>query len=186
MFRSLPNQLTLGRILVIPLIVILLAFAAQAWAAWAALVLFVAAALTDMLDGWVARRYGQVSRIGAFLDPIADKLLVAAVILLLVNIGSIAGLSILPAVIILLREVAVSGLREFLAEVRVGVPVSQLAKWKTTIQFFALAFLIIGNHAPDFIPAHAIGILLLWAAGVLTVITGWDYWRASIRHFEQD
>jgi cardiolipin synthase len=123
--------------------------------------------------------------IGQFLDPIADKLLVSAVILFLVHNGQIAGLTVWPAVIILMREVAVSGLREFLAGVRVSVPVSQLAKWKTFIQIVALSFLIIGDRYAVFsIPATFIGDILLWSAGVLTAFTAWDYWRASVRHFK--
>ncbi|MDX2027431.1 MAG: CDP-diacylglycerol--glycerol-3-phosphate 3-phosphatidyltransferase [Alphaproteobacteria bacterium] len=182
MWNSLANRLTLSRIIAIPVILLLLALP-YAWAAWLALVLFVAAGVTDLLDGYMARRDGQVSMIGEFLDPIADKLLVAAVILLLVFNGQITGFSILPAVIILLREVAVSGLREFLAGVRVSMPVSQLAKWKTFIQIVALSFLIVGRHASG-VYASTIGGLLLWIAGGLTIITAWDYWRASLKHFK--
>lgn len=182
LFRSLANQLTLSRIIVIPVILILLDMP-YAFTAWLALVLFVAAGVTDMLDGYVARRDNHVSMIGQFLDPIADKLLVASVILLLVHNGQITGTTIWPAVIILLREVAVSGLREFLAGVRVSVPVSQLAKWKTFIQIVALSFLIVGRYAPDFIPATTIGDIGLWIAGVVTIFTAWDYWRASEKHF---
>ncbi|MDD3288473.1 MAG: CDP-diacylglycerol--glycerol-3-phosphate 3-phosphatidyltransferase [Alphaproteobacteria bacterium] len=183
MLNSLANKLTFSRILVIPVILILLVIHAS-WAAWLALVLFVLAGVTDWLDGYVARRDSQVSSFGRFLDPIADKLLVASVLLFLVNNGQINGLSIWPAVVILLREVAVSGLREFLAGVRVSVPVSQLAKWKTTIQIVSLSFLIVGRYAPDFIPATFIGDCCLWIAGGLTMFTGWDYWRASVRHFQ--
>lgn len=184
MFKTLANQLTLSRILLIPLILILLALP-YSWSDWAACVLFTIAGVTDFLDGYMARRDNQVSKIGQFLDPIADKLLVSAVLLLLVNNGKISGLSILPAVIILLREVAVSGLREFLAGLQVSVPVSQLAKWKTTIQLIALGFLIVGDKsAPSWIPATLIGDGLLWIAGGLTVVTGYDYWRASQKHFE--
>lgn len=183
MFQSLANKLTLSRIIAIPVILVLLAIP-YAWAAWMALVLFTAAGITDWLDGYLARRDNQESMMGKFLDPIADKLLVAAVLLLLVFNEQISGTTILPAVIILLREVAVSGLREFLAEVRVSVPVSRLAKWKTTIQLFALGFLMVGKYAPESIPATFIGDLLLWVAGGLTVVTGYDYWRASLKHFK--
>jgi cardiolipin synthase len=183
MLNSLANKLTASRIAAIPVILVLLAIH-HAWAAWVALVLFVAAGITDMLDGYMARRDNQVSMIGQFLDPIADKLLVAAVILFLVANKQISGLAIWPAVIILLREVAVSGLREFLAGVRVSVPVSQLAKWKTFLQIVALSFLIVGRYAPAWIPATAIGDLGLWIAGILTLVTAWDYWRASVRHFK--
>jgi len=184
MFKTLANQLTVSRILLIPLILLLLALP-YGWAAWSAWFFFTIASVTDFLDGYLARRDNQVSKIGQFLDPIADKLLVSAVLLLLVNNGKIDGLSILPALVILLREVAVSGLREFLAGLSVSVPVSQLAKWKTTIQLVALGFLIVGSeNAPWWVPATLIGDLLLWVAGVLTVITGYDYWRASLRHFD--
>lgn len=183
MFHSLANQLTLSRIIAIPVILLLLVIP-FAWAAWTALILFVAAGITDWLDGYLARSQNQVSMIGQFLDPIADKLLVAAVILFLVHNGQISGLSIWPAVIILMREVAVSGLREFLAGVQVSVPVSQLAKWKTFIQILSLSFLIVGRYAPEGFPAIFIGDTLLWIAGGLTLFTAWDYWRASARHFK--
>jgi cardiolipin synthase len=182
MFNSFANKLTVSRIIVIPAILIFLAIP-HAWAAYLALVFFIAAGVTDWLDGYMARRDNEVTKIGQFLDPIADKLLVSSVILLLVNTGQISGWSILPAVIISMREVAVSGLREFLAELRVGVPVSRLAKWKTTIQMVALGFLILGRYAPEFIPATIIGDFGIWIAGGFTLITAWDYWRASLKHF---
>jgi len=183
MFSSLANKLTLSRIVMIPVILFLLILPFS-WAAWTAWGLFTIAGVTDWLDGYLARRDNQVSRIGQFLDPIADKLLVSAVILLLVYNRRIDGLTVLPALIILLREVAVSGLREFLAGLSVSVPVSNLAKWKTTIQLFALGFLIVGtDNAPAWIPATLIGDVLLWVAGGLTAMTGYDYWRASQRHF---
>lgn len=183
MFTSLANKLTLSRIVLIPLILLLLVLP-YGWAAWAAWFLFTVAGVTDFLDGYMARRDNQVSRIGQFLDPIADKLLVSAVLLLLVYNQKIDGLTVLPAVIILLREVAVSGLREYLAGLSVSVPVSQLAKWKTTIQLVALGFLIVGSeNAPFWIPATLIGDFLLWIAGGFTIITGYDYWRASLKHF---
>jgi len=182
MFHSLANKLTLSRIIIIPVILLLLAIP-HGWAAWLALVLFGAAGVTDWLDGYVARRDNEVTAIGQFLDPIADKLLVASVILLLVYNQQISGMTVLPAVIILLREVAVSGLREYLAGLRVSVPVSRLAKWKTAIQLVALGFLIVGRYAPDSIPSTTIGDFGLWAAGAFTLITAWDYWRASLKHF---
>ncbi|MDE1901570.1 MAG: CDP-diacylglycerol--glycerol-3-phosphate 3-phosphatidyltransferase [Alphaproteobacteria bacterium] len=182
MATSLPNKLTWSRIIIIPVILILLAVP-HAWAAWVALALFAAAGATDYLDGYLARRDNEVSTMGQFLDPIADKLLVASVILLLVYNGQISGMTVLPAVIILLREVAVSGLREFLAGLRISVPVSALAKWKTTLQLLALGFLIVGRYAPSFIPSTLIGDIGLWVAGTLTLVTAWDYWRASLKHF---
>lgn len=184
MFKTIANRLTLSRIILIPVILILLILP-YGWAAWCALALFSVAAFTDWLDGYMARRENQISRIGQFLDPIADKLLVSAVLLLLVYNRKIDGLSVLPAVIILLREVAVSGLREYLAGLSVRVPVSKLAKWKTTIQLVALGFLIVGSeNTPFWLPASLIGDLLLWVAGGLTVLTGYDYWRASLKHFD--
>ncbi|MDD5586956.1 MAG: CDP-diacylglycerol--glycerol-3-phosphate 3-phosphatidyltransferase [Alphaproteobacteria bacterium] len=183
MFSSLANKLTLSRIISIPAILLLLAIP-YGWAAWLALILYTIASVTDWLDGYLARRDNQVSRVGQFLDPIADKLLVSAVLLMLVYNGQISGLTVLPALIILMREVAVSGLREFLAGLQVSVPVSHLAKWKTTIQLVSLGFLIVGKYAPDSIPSTFIGDVLLWIAGGLTLITAWDYWRASLKHFE--
>jgi cardiolipin synthase (CMP-forming) len=181
MLSTLPNQLTMARMAVIPVILLLLLVEAH-WAAWCALVLFVAAAVTDWLDGYLARKYEQLSSFGKVMDVIADKLLVAAVLLVLVNIRTISGLNLLPAIIILLREVAVSGLREFLAEVKISVPVSRLAKWKTASQFLALSFLVIGDYGPESIPSVLLGMICLWAAGILTLITGWDYLRANLRH----
>jgi cardiolipin synthase len=184
MFKSFANKLTVSRIVVIPAILLLLAIP-HGWAAWLALVLFTSAGITDWLDGYMARRDNEVTRVGQFLDPIADKLLVSAVILVLVSTRQISGLSVWPAVIILMREVAVSGLREFLAGIRVSVPVSRLAKWKTTIQMIALGFLMIGDrYAPDIVPATLIGDLGIWIAGGFTLVTAWDYWHASLKHFD--
>jgi len=183
MFKSFANKLTVSRIVVIPLILALLVID-SVWTAWIALALFSLAGFTDWLDGYLARRDNEVTKIGQFLDPIADKLLVSAVILILVSTGQISGLTVFPAVIILMREVAVSGLREYLAGLRVSVPVSRLAKWKTTIQMIAVGFLIIGDrYAPSPIPSTLIGDLGLWLAGGFTLITAWDYWRASLKHF---
>jgi len=183
MFSSLANKLTLSRIAAIPAILLLLIIP-HGLAAWLAMILFTAAGLTDWLDGYMARRENAVSRVGVMLDPIADKLLVASVILLLVFNRQISGLSVFPALIILMREVAVSGLREYLAQLHVSVPVSRLAKWKTAIQMVALGFLIVGKYGPESIPVTLIGDVLLWIAGGLTIITAWDYWRAGQKHFE--
>ena len=182
MLHTFANKLTLSRIIAIPVILLLLAMP-HGWAAWLALVLFTAAGATDYLDGYLARRDNEVTKLGQFLDPIADKLLVASVLLMLVYNQQINGFSVLPAVIILLREVAVSGLREYLAGLSVSVPVSNLAKWKTTIQMLALGFLIVGRYAPEWIPATTIGDWGIWIAATFTVITAWDYWRASLNHF---
>lgn len=182
---TLPNLLTLSRILVIPPIVALLWFDGTA-ARWVALVLYAAACVTDFFDGYLARSRGETSRLGRFLDPVADKLLVAAVILILCAFKRIEGMAILAALVILCREILVSGLREFLAGLKVGMPVSGLAKWKTTIQMFALGFLIVGTAAPAWIPAVLIGEIGIWAAAVLTLITGYDYLRAGFRHMVGD
>lgn len=184
MLTSLPNLLTLSRIVIIPIIVGLF-FVREAWAAYTACALFTAAAITDYLDGYLARSMAQVSSIGKFLDPIADKLLVAATLLMLVAVDKLQGVSVIPAVIILLREVLVSGLREFLAGLQVSVPVSRLAKWKTTIQLVALGVLIVGDDGPAQLPVETIGVIGLWIAGLLTLITGWDYMRAGWKYMTE-
>lgn len=148
--------------------------------------LFTAAGITDFFDGYLARRSNQVSAFGRFLDPIADKLLVAALLLMLVGFERMTPWSYLPAVVILTRELLVSGLREFLAQTQVSVPVSTLAKWKTTLQMFTLGFLIVGSDAPAWIPAQAIGEVGLWLAALLTLITGYDYLKAGIGHMLND
>jgi CDP-diacylglycerol---glycerol-3-phosphate 3-phosphatidyltransferase len=172
MLTSLPNLLTLSRIAVIPILI--------------ACALFSLAAITDYFDGHFARSRRQVSTIGVFLDPIADKLLVAAVILLLAGFDHIKGLAILPAMVILCREILVSGLREFLAGLRVRVPVSRLAKWKTGIQMVALGFLIVGNAGPDFLPVTLIGVIGLWIAAILTLLTGYDYLVTGLKHMTDE
>ncbi|MCS6985847.1 MAG: CDP-diacylglycerol--glycerol-3-phosphate 3-phosphatidyltransferase [Sphingomonadaceae bacterium] len=181
---SLPNLLTLSRIVAVP------AFVALMWdGTWltslAAFALFCLAALTDYVDGHLARAHGTVSKLGIFLDPIADKLMVAAVIVMLIHAGAIRGWTVLPALVIILREIAVSGLREFLAGVQVSLPVSKLAKWKTAIQMVALGALILGQSTPGWwpaLPAHEVGVALLFLAAALTLVTGWDYLRTGLRH----
>ena len=181
---SLPNVLTLSRIVALPLLVALLW-----WPGWtigyaAAFLLYCAMGITDYFDGYLARAQGAVSRLGIFLDPIADKIMVAAVILMLVATGHIAGLNVIAALVILLREIAVSGLREFLAPLHVSVPVSRLAKWKTTLQMVSLGALILGGASPTAWWVHDTGLVALWGAAVLTAITGWDYLRVGIRHMD--
>lgn len=176
------NILTMSRIAAIPLIVGFLFLHGAFWH-WVALILFVLACVTDWFDGYVARRLHQISRLGRFLDPIADKLVVAAVLMVLVSIRNIDGWAILAALIILCREILVSGLREFLAELRVGVPVSLLAKWKTTVQMIALGFLIVAKSTYDLpINAMVIGEILLWIAAGLTLVTGYDYLMIGLKH----
>ena len=150
---------------------------------WICLGLFVTGALTDILDGYVARSMGQTSHFGQFLDPIADKLLVGAVILMLVAFDRLYGLAILPGLVILCREILVSGLREFLGQVQIRMPVSRLAKLKTVIQMTALGFLIVGDAGPDLLATVLIGEICLWVAALLTIITGYDYLRAGLLHF---
>ena len=179
---SLPNLLTLSRILVIPLVVASF-YVPGDYARWFACALFSAAGFTDWLDGHVARRWQQQSELGRFLDPIADKLLVAATLFMLVAKGRLSTeLALLPALVILCREILVSGLREYLAALRVGLPVSRLAKWKTAIQMVAIGVLIVGEAGPVFLPVTMIGESLLWLAALLTLMTGYDYLRAGLSH----
>ncbi|RYE35255.1 MAG: CDP-diacylglycerol--glycerol-3-phosphate 3-phosphatidyltransferase [Hyphomicrobiales bacterium] len=180
---SLPNLLTYGRILAIPALVAILFWPRDDWMRWLALGIYTLAAITDYLDGYIARAWSQQSAIGRMLDPIADKLLVAALLLMLVYTGQIEGWTLWAAIVILCREILVSGLREFLADLKVSVPVSKVAKWKTTAQLFALGFLVVGPAGDKVLPGNTtIGIVLLWAAAGLTIYTGWDYFNAGIRH----
>lgn len=181
---SLPNLLTLSRILAVP-VVIAMFYVAGDYARWFGCALFTAAALTDWLDGHMARRWSQQSEIGRFLDPIADKLLVAATLLMLAATGRLPTGALLPALVILCREILVSGLREYLAGLRVGLPVSRLAKWKTVLQMVAIGFLIVGDAGPAFLPVKDIGGLLLWIAAILTLVTGYDYLRAGFSHMSR-
>jgi cardiolipin synthase len=178
---SLPNLLTLSRILAIPVVVATFYVHGDA-ARWFACALFSAAGITDWLDGHVARRWEQQSELGRFLDPIADKLLVAATLLMLTATSRLPVGTLLPALVILCREILVSGLREYLAGLRVGLPVSKLAKWKTGIQMVAIGFLIVGDAGPAFLPVTTIGAGLLWIAALLTILTGYDYLHAGLAH----
>ncbi len=179
---SLPNILTYGRIAAVPAMVACFYLEGHL-ANWLALTVFIAASITDFLDGYLARAWQQQSALGRMLDPIADKLLVAAALMMLVDAGTIGGWSLLAAIIILSREILVSGLREFLAELRVSVPVTTLAKWKTTMQMVAIGFLLAGPAGDAVIPGVSlVGLTLLWLSAILTLYTGWDYFRAGIRH----
>jgi CDP-diacylglycerol--glycerol-3-phosphate 3-phosphatidyltransferase/cardiolipin synthase len=183
MSTSLPNILTYGRIVAVPVLAGVLFFGTSDNARWLAFAIFVTACLTDWLDGYLARIWAQQSNLGRMLDPIADKLLVGATLLMLVYAGTIGGWSIWAALIILAREILVSGLREFLAELNVKVHVTQLAKWKTAMQFIALALLLAGPAAEAVLPGTTIaGVVLLWIAALLTLVTGYDYLKAGIRH----
>lgn len=195
---TLPNILTLSRIFAVPLLVGLLWW--PDWAAGYALgfAMYCLMGVTDYFDGYLARAQGTVSKLGIFLDPIADKIMVAAVILVLAARGVLTGpyvgsLHVIAGLVILLREIAVSGLREFLGSLQVSVPVSKLAKWKTTAQMVALGALILGRALPGWsvmvgavawnVP-HTIGLTTLWTAAALTLITGWDYLRVGLKHME--
>src|SRR5262249_33540713 len=180
---NLPNLLTLSRIAAIPLVVGCF-WLDRGWAQWLSMILFVAAWVAGWVDGYFARRYHQTSRVGRFLDPIADKLLVAAALVMLVYSDQLRGLNVLAALIILAREILVSGLREFLAELRVSMPVSQLAKWKTGAQMVAIAVLLLGDAVPEVVTD--IGLALIWIAAGLTLITGYDYLRTGLRHMAED
>ena len=195
---TLPNLLTLSRIVAVPLLVALLW-----WPDWElgyalGFAMYCLMGITDYFDGYVARSYGAVSRLGAFLDPIADKIMVAAVILVLAAQGVMRGpfvgdMHVIAGLVILIREIAVSGLREFLGGLQVSMPVSKLAKWKTTFQLVSLGALILGKATPWWqvtlgeltmnVP-HTVGLTTLWAAAALTVITGWDYLRVGLKHMD--
>ena len=195
---SLPNILTLSRIVALPLLAFLMW-----WPAWQvgyafAFALYCLMGVTDYFDGYLARSSGAVSKLGIFLDPIADKIMVVVVILVLTAQGHLRGpyvgdMHVIAGLIILVREIAVSGLREFLGGLQVSVPVSKLAKWKTTFQLVALGALILGGALPGWnmmlggialnVP-HTVGLTTLWAAAILTLLTGWDYLRVGLKHMD--
>ncbi|MBA4163911.1 MAG: CDP-diacylglycerol--glycerol-3-phosphate 3-phosphatidyltransferase [Erythrobacter sp.] len=195
---TLPNALTLSRILALPFLVFLLW-----WPNWElgyllAFALYTLMGITDYFDGYLARSSGAVSKLGIFLDPIADKIMVASVLLVLTAQGVLRGpyvgdMHVIAGLIILVREIAVSGLREFLGGLQVSVPVTQLAKWKTTFQLIALGALILGRGLPDWNVAlgaidanvpHTVGLTTLWGAAILTLVTGWDYLRVGLKHMD--
>jgi CDP-diacylglycerol--glycerol-3-phosphate 3-phosphatidyltransferase len=184
---SLPNILTYGRLAAVPAVVGLLFWPEDLWSRWIALAIFVVAAITDYFDGYLARAYAQQSALGRMLDPIADKLLVAACLLMLVADKTIQSWALWAAIVILCREILVSGLREFLAELKVSVPVSRVAKWKTTLQLVSVGFLIAGPAGETVLPGTVtIGIVLLWAAAILTLYTGWDYLKTGLHHMMEE
>jgi cardiolipin synthase (CMP-forming) len=179
---NLPNILTYGRIVAVPVVAGLLMWDTYT-ARWIAFAIYVLAAITDFFDGYLARKWQQQSSLGRMLDPIADKVLVAVVLLVLCSSPILSGGHIWAAVIILSREVLVSGLREYLGELQVSVPVTKIAKWKTTVQLVAIGFLIAGPAGDTIIPyLTEFGLGLLWVAAGLTLYTGYDYFRAGIRH----
>jgi cardiolipin synthase len=189
---SIPNILTCARIAAIPVVIACIyaqsIYDGPLWLRWVAVAVFIAAGITDYLDGYYARVYNQQSAFGRMLDPIADKLLVASCLLMLAADGIIHGWSLWAAIVILCLEILVSGLREYLAALRVSVPVTKLAKWKTTVQLVAIGFLLAGEAGDMVVPiVTQIGLLLLWISAILTIYTGWDYFRHGIHHvLEED
>lgn len=184
---SLPNLLTYGRVVAVPIVAALLFWPHEDWARWSALAVFVIAAVTDFFDGYLARAWSQQSSLGRMLDPIADKLLVAVCLLMLAADGELSGYSMWAAIIILSREILVSGLREYLAGLRVSLPVTRVAKYKTTLQLVALGFLIAGPAGEKLLQgATTIGLTLLWASALLTLYTGWDYMKAGLKHITDE
>ena len=184
---NLPNMLTYARIAAIPVVVGCVyaqsIMDGPLWLRCVALAVFIAAAVTDFLDGYYARIWNQHSAFGRMLDPIADKLLVASCLLMLAADGIIHGWTLWAAIVILCREILVSGLREYLAALRVSVPVTKLAKWKTTAQLVAIGFLLAGEAGDQVIPfTTQLGLLLLWLSALFTIYTGYDYFRAGIHH----
>ena len=179
---NLPNNLTYGRLVAVPVVAALLLWGGNG-ARWLALLLFIVAAITDFFDGYLARKWGQQSALGRMLDPIADKVLVAVILLVLAADRTISGWHIWAAIIILSREMLVSGSREFLAALRVSVPVTKVAKWKTTVQLLAIGFLIAGPAGDKIMPyVSDFGLAGLWVAAALTLYTGYDYFKAGIGH----
>jgi cardiolipin synthase len=186
MLTTLPNILTLSRIVAVPLVIASFYIDGDL-GNWLGFAIFAVACVTDFFDGYVARAWAQQSHFGRLLDPIADKLLVSAILLMLAGTDRISGFAILPAVVILCREILVSGLREFLASAQVRLPVSRLAQWKTTVQMLALGFLLVGTAGPMFGPFSTteIGIAGLWIAAIITLYTGYDYLRAGLYHVDR-
>jgi cardiolipin synthase len=210
---SIPNILTVARIAAIPVVVGCVyaqsVMDGPLWLRWVALAVFIAAGITDYLDGYYARIWDQQSAFGRMLDPIADKLLVASCLLMLAADNSIHGWTLWAAIVILCREILVSGLREYLAELRVSVPVTRLAKWKTTVQLVAIGFLLAGDAGDMMLPSVTftsvtfdrvtlllgmttygivtmIGLILLWISALVTLYTGYDYFRAGAHHLIED
>ncbi len=179
---NLSNILTLIRVAIIPIIVLCI-YLKSPFFGWTAFILFCLASITDYFDGYLARLRNEITNFGTFLDPIADKLLVSAVILILTSKGVIADWETIPALIILLREITVSGLREYLAGIKISIPVSRIAKLKTLLQLCALALLILSESITEIAPIIHLGKIFLWVAGLLTLYTAYDYVKASIKHF---
>jgi len=183
---KIPNILTIGRIILVPIFIATF-FLPGAMGDWIPFFIFILASFTDFLDGLLARLYKEESKLGELLDPIADKIIIASALVLLVMDTTIINYEVIAAIIILIREILISGLREFLAKAQVSVPVTSLAKFKTFLQMFAIAILLTGESGNKIINfgdynAHSIGIILLWVAAFLTIYTGYDYVRKKIHH----
>ena len=180
--RDIPNALTILRIIIIPIIILSFYFDDRIFAHRLSATLFVLASITDFFDGYIARKYNFHSNFGRMLDPIADKLLVGCILIMLVKLDKA---NEIPCLLILAREFLISGLREFLAELRVSVPVSRIAKFKTAIQMIALAILLLGTKGSGYKYLDDIGHFTLWIAAILTIITGYSYYMASRRYFNE-
>ena len=181
---TLPNILTAARIGMIPIIAALF-FAPNSWGGWAALGVYTLACITDFFDGYIARMRGEETALGKFLDPIADKLLIAVILILLAGFDRLPGIWIVPAILILFREIFIAGLREFLGNTELKLPVSVLAKWKTTIQMFAMGFLIVGDTGKSVLPQTLeVGRIGVTIAAILTLITGYQYVKAGFAHIK--
>lgn len=195
MLKQLPNILTISRIVLLPVLIGLF-FIPGNNAAWTALWIYVFCAVTDFFDGYLARKFGTTSNFGTFLDPISDKIMVAALLMALAAFDRLEGYWIIPAIIILSREFLIAGLREYLGPQNIKVPVSKLAKWKTGFQMTALGFLVIGDYGDnamqtvfgwtiggaDVVGALLTGQILLSMAAVITIVTGWSYLKIGVRH----
>jgi len=183
---KIPNVLTIGRIILVPIFIFTF-YLPGGLGDWIPFFIFVLASFTDFLDGLLARLYKEESKLGELLDPIADKIIVATALILLVMDNTINNYEVIAAIIILTREILISGLREFLAKVQVSMPVSSLAKFKTFLQMLSIAILLTGESGNSLINfgdynAHTVGIILLWISAFLTIYTGYDYIRKKIHH----
>ena len=185
MLKMVPNWMTILRIMVAPVIAVLIWLDDVKTGYMPALTLFVLASISDFIDGWMARRLGVVSKLGAMLDPIADKVLIGTCLVSLAHVTEDGWWFILPAIIIMTREFLISGLREFMAGRSVNMPVSVLAKWKTTLQLVAIGFLVGAPVFPSLAMASPIGLALLWAAALVTAQTGFAYYRGVLEHVEK-
>lgn len=188
MKKQLPNILTYSRILAIPVLAVIFLDPVRSWlgsndADRIVALIFLVAGATDLLDGYLARAWEASTSLGKFLDPIADKLLVATCLMLLVGTHRA---DMFPALAILCREILVSGLREFLAELRISLPVSKLAQYKTAVQMIAIYLLLLGPSSPHYLPALTLGSILLWAAALLTLVTGYAYLKTAVKYLSKN